>query len=250
DLAFLTDLAARGRVRAALRQTARFAIAQRASFWRLAGRHLVLPFLPEPLRLRLGSPATAAPDWLAPGFARRTGAAARVRTNRGAPSREGGHYASLIAESFRYRAGHLSRGPHEDGVEMRYPFLHRPLVEMSLGLPMELLLRPGTTKWVLRQAMRGILPEIVCLRGGKGGPDTRMVWSLSREEPRLRQMLRDPLVAQLGWVDRDRLLAAFERIKAGGNAARGALDAALALETWLRVTRGMWPVGIVTSHAA
>lgn len=251
DLAWLTDLAAGGQLRAALRQTARFAIAQRASFWRLAGRHLVLPFIPEPLRLRLGrSPETAAPDWLAPGFARRTGAAARVRTNRGAPAREGGHYASLIAESFRYRAGHLSRGPHEDGVEMRYPFLHRSLVEMSLGLPMDLLLRPGTTKRVLRQAMRGILPENVRVRGGKGGPDTRMVWSLSREEPRLRQMLRDPLVAQLGWVDRDGLVAAFERIRAGGNAARGALDAALALETWLRVTRGLWPAGTAAAHAA
>lgn len=251
DLACLTDLAARGRVPAALRHTARFAIAHRVSFWRLAARHLVIPFLPTPLRLRWGGKeGGAVPTWLARGFARRTRAAARVRENRTSPAQEGGHYASLMAESFRCRASHLSRGAFEDGVETRYPFLHRPLVEMALGLPMELLLRPGTTKWVLRQAMRGILPEEVRVRGGKGGPDARIVWSLSREEPRLRRMLRDPLVAQLGWVESDGLVAAFERVKAGENAGRGALEAVLALETWLRVKDGAWPAGAATSHAA
>jgi asparagine synthase (glutamine-hydrolysing) len=250
DLAFITDLAAAGRVGAALRETARFAVAYRASFWRIAAHHLVLPFLPTPVRLRLADESTAVPAWLAPAFARRTGAALRVRQNRAQPAREGGHYAALMAESFRFRAGHLSRGAYEDGVEMRYPFLHRPLVEMALGLPMELILRPGTTKWVLREAMRGILPEEVRVRGGKGGPDARMVWSLSREEPRLREMLRDPLVAQLGWVDRDGLVAAFERVKGGASVDRGGLDAALALETWLRVKSGRWPSGAATSHAA
>lgn len=250
DLAFLPDLLAGGRVSRALRQTARFAVAHRTSFWRMAGRHLVLPFLPRSLRLRLGSRTTAAPEWLERGFARRTGAAARVRANRGSRARGEGHYAALMAESFRFRACHLVWGAHEDGVELRYPFLHRPLVEMALALPMELLLRPGTTKWVLRQAMRGILPEEVRVRPGKGGPDARMVWSLSREEPRLRAMLRDPVVAQLGWVDRDRLLAAFEHVKAGGSVSRGSLDAALALETWLRAKAGRWPAGAAASHAA
>ncbi|HYJ78690.1 MAG TPA: asparagine synthase-related protein, partial [Longimicrobiaceae bacterium] len=250
DLVFLADLLAHGRVSEALRQTARFAITQRASFWRLAGRHLVFPFLPGPLRVRLGRKDTAAPAWLERGFARRTGAAARVREHRGAPSRGEGHYAAQLAETFRFRACHLSWAAHEDGVEMRYPFLDRPLVEMALGLPMELLLRPQTTKWVLRQAMRGLLPEEVRVRPGKGGPDARMVWSLSREEPRLREMLRDPLVARLGWVDRDGLLAAFEHVKAGGSMSRGALDAALALETWLSVKAGRWPTGAAASHAA
>jgi asparagine synthase (glutamine-hydrolysing) len=250
DHAFIADLVARGRVAEALRHTARFAIAYRASFWSLAARFMVLPFLPEPLRLRLGSKTGAAPTWLDPGFARRTGAAVRVRENRGSPAREGGHYASMMAESFRFRAAHLARGAHEDGVDMRYPFLHRPLVEMALGLPMEMLLRPGTTKWVLRQAMRGILPEEVRVRRGKGGPDARMVWSLSREEPRLREMLRDPLVAQLGWVDRDGLVAGFEHVKAGGSVGRGAVDAALGLETWLRARSGRWPARAAASHAA
>jgi asparagine synthase (glutamine-hydrolysing) len=251
DPIFLADLLAGGRVSEALRQTARFAVAQRTSFWRLAGRYLVFPFLSDSLRTRLGRKDSAAPAWLQRGFARRTGAAGRVREHRGSPSHGEGHYAAQMEEAFRFRACHLSWAAHEgDGVEMRYPFLDRPLVEMALALPMDLLLRPGTTKWVLRQAMRGILPEEVRVRPGKGGPDARMVWSLRREETRLREMLRDPLVAQLGWVDRDGLLAAFEHVKAGGTTGRGALDATLALETWLRVKAGLWTSGAAASHAA
>ncbi|HEX2076179.1 MAG TPA: asparagine synthase-related protein [Longimicrobium sp.] len=250
DLAFVTDLLAAGRVRTALRQAARFAIAERGSFWAVVGRRMVLPFLPNPVRLRLSGELGALPGWIHPAFARRTGAAARVRENRARPRRDGGHYAALLAEGFRFRAARLPRGPYEDGVEMRYPFLHRPLVEMALGLPPELVIRPGVTKWILREAMRGVLPEEVRVRGGKGGPDARMVWSMAREEPRLRPMLRDPLLAQLGWVDRDGLAAAFERVRAGMNGERAAVTAALALETWLRVASGRWPAGAATSNAA
>jgi asparagine synthase (glutamine-hydrolysing) len=47
------------------------------------------------------------------------------------------------------------------GVESRVPFLDYRLVEFALGLPEEYKLRRGMTKRVLREAMRGTLPELV-----------------------------------------------------------------------------------------
>ncbi|MEM7354874.1 MAG: asparagine synthase-related protein [Acidobacteriota bacterium] len=50
------------------------------------------------------------------------------------------------------------------GIEVRRPFRDRRLIEFVLSIPAHLLYRPGWSKWILRQAMTGILPESVRLR--------------------------------------------------------------------------------------
>ncbi len=45
------------------------------------------------------------------------------------------------------------------GLEVRRPFRDRRLIEFGLRLPRSLVYRPGETKWILRRAMRGVLPE-------------------------------------------------------------------------------------------
>ncbi len=63
------------------------------------------------------------------------------------------------------------------GVEARLPFLDYRLVEFCLGLDEEYKLRDGWTKRVLREGMRGRLPEVVRLRRDKLGFATaEQVW--------------------------------------------------------------------------
>jgi asparagine synthase (glutamine-hydrolysing) len=50
------------------------------------------------------------------------------------------------------------------GVEARLPFLHRPLVELALGLPQDAVQLPGRPKAVLQEALRGLLPEAILMR--------------------------------------------------------------------------------------
>ncbi len=57
-------------------------------------------------------------------------------------------------------------------VEARLPFLDYRLAEMLASLPLTQKMRSGWTKYVLRQAMSGILPERVRLRKSKLGFDT------------------------------------------------------------------------------
>jgi asparagine synthase (glutamine-hydrolysing) len=52
-------------------------------------------------------------------------------------------------------------------LEPRYPFYDRRLVEFCLALPGEQKLRWGWSRFILRQAMAGTLPERVRRRGGK-----------------------------------------------------------------------------------
>jgi asparagine synthase (glutamine-hydrolysing) len=51
--------------------------------------------------------------------------------------------------------------------EVRLPFLDHRLVEYCFGLPPELLLGHATTKVVLREAMRGIVPDAILQRKDK-----------------------------------------------------------------------------------
>ena len=55
-------------------------------------------------------------------------------------------------------------------IESRVPFLDHPLVEWVASLPERMKLRGLTTKWILRQAMRGTLPEEILSRKKMGFP--------------------------------------------------------------------------------
>ena len=54
------------------------------------------------------------------------------------------------------------------GVEARYPFFDRRVLEFCLSLPAEQKLGQGWNRWILRRAMAGILPEAVQWRPKKG----------------------------------------------------------------------------------
>ena len=46
-------------------------------------------------------------------------------------------------------------------IESRVPFLDHPLVECAARLPERAKLRGGTTKYILREAMRDVLPRSI-----------------------------------------------------------------------------------------
>lgn len=55
-------------------------------------------------------------------------------------------------------------------IESRVPFLDHELVGFTAKLPIEMKLRGKTTKWILREAMKGILPEQILTRSKMGFP--------------------------------------------------------------------------------
>jgi len=55
-------------------------------------------------------------------------------------------------------------------IESRVPFLDHKLVEFTAKMPREMKLRGNTTKWILREAMKGILPAEILDRPKMGFP--------------------------------------------------------------------------------
>lgn len=61
-------------------------------------------------------------------------------------------------------------------VESRVPFLDHKLVEFTSALPERLKLNRWTTKYVLRQSMKGVLPEQILTRAKMGFPVPIGAW--------------------------------------------------------------------------
>jgi asparagine synthase (glutamine-hydrolysing) len=61
-------------------------------------------------------------------------------------------------------------------IESRVPFLDHPLVEYASSLPQRYKLRGWTTKYILREAMRGLLPEPILQRRKMGFPVPVGAW--------------------------------------------------------------------------
>jgi asparagine synthase (glutamine-hydrolysing) len=244
-LDYITDLASAGRIGEAVREVTTWSVATRRSFWRLGRRYLVDPFLPAGLA-RTG--AALPPDWLAPQWGGRGGTGAGAR--RPVRPAAGQRFARRVAAELESLTGWLERWPYGDDVEMRYPFLHRPLVEWSLRLPVAQRVRPHARKWILREATRDLLPDQVRLRSTKGGIDARILWSLQHEARRIDALLRDPILAQLGCIEPAPLRAAVEQARRGVPVHNVHLFSALSLETWLAVRAGRWQVLHRTTESA
>lgn len=120
-------------------------------------------------------------------------------------------------------------------IEARLPFLDHRLVEFLFTLDGHWKIRRGLTKYVLREAMRGILPEAVRHRMGKlGFPTPFAAWL---REPAVRRYVESVLGSASfrgrGYLDAERLQRLYARHLAGKDASQ-TLWKALNLELWFR----------------
>jgi asparagine synthase (glutamine-hydrolysing) len=116
--------------------------------------------------------------------------------------------------------------------EVRLPFLDRRVAEYALSLPSEWLYRDGVTKAVLRDAVRGLVPDAILDRRDKIGYETpQRKWL---EEPRWISRIREVLLDDRA---RNRDLYSTDLIEADARAGRwrdiDGIWRALNLELWL-----------------
>jgi asparagine synthase (glutamine-hydrolysing) len=242
---FFADWVARGRIVPACREMLRRAALGRVSFWELAFKNAALPLLPTRLRSLVAPRDTTAPAWISPAAIRRYDLKRRSWSLQNYAGRIGHKYADAMADVIASLQGrvHTFDGLVHELLDTRHPYLYRPLVEFALQLPPEMCVHPQQRKWVLREAMRGILPETVRTRIGKGVANGDTTWWLLHRRDRVDQLLRTSMLAELGCIDVAKLRAAIERPQHTDEKAY--LDAyhTLSVEYWLHVWSGRWTAG-------
>jgi asparagine synthase (glutamine-hydrolysing) len=128
------------------------------------------------------------------------------------------------------------------GVEVRYPFWDKDLVEFCLSLPSDQKLDGGWTRVGLRRGMQGVLPPMVQWRPDKfdfSGHLTRGM--LAHHKPLLDQLILEDAEDIGGYVNLPAVRAAYGRVAELAEAAMGydvqAVWRAAALGQWLRRRR-------------
>ncbi len=92
-------------------------------------------------------------------------------------------------------------------IEARVPFLDYRVVEYLASLPLDQKIRGGVTKYVLRRAIRGLVPDPVRCRSDKMGFVTpEEVWMRGELAPRVLELFSSPEFSGRPYWDAERVL--------------------------------------------
>jgi asparagine synthase (glutamine-hydrolysing) len=111
----------------------------------------------------------------------------------------------------------LDRIAMASSVEGRDPFLDHDVVEFAFALPGRMKYRKGEGKHILRQAMRGTLPDIVLDRPKQGFGTPMDDWMRGPFGERARETVRRSGLVEEGLLDGDRVDELFRSHLAGGD---------------------------------
>ena len=118
-------------------------------------------------------------------------------------------------------------------VESRVPFLDHKLVEFSCSLPDRLKLRGGTTKYILRQAMKQVLPPSILARPKMGFPVPIGAWFRGQYSSIVDEYVLSERARARGLFEPEFVRSLVKRHKAGEDHAER-LWALVNFEIWQR----------------
>ena len=119
-------------------------------------------------------------------------------------------------------------------VESRVPFLDHKLVEFTSGLPERLKLRGWTTKYVLRQSMKDLLPSAILDRAKMGFPVPVGSWFRGAYRSLLDEYVLSHRAAERGLFNMDVVRALVEQHQRGEANHSERLWSLVNVEMWLR----------------
>jgi asparagine synthase (glutamine-hydrolysing) len=119
-------------------------------------------------------------------------------------------------------------------IESRVPFLDHHLVEFAAALPARLQLRGFTTKWILREAVRTILPPSILSRPKMGFPVPFGIWMKEGWQAMARDVLLDRRTRERGIIDPAAVDSLLSTHADGTRDGADAIWSLLNLELWYR----------------
>ena len=147
---------------------------------------------------------------------------------------------SLYTDMTKYSIPHLLR--YEDrnsmafSIEARVPFLDHRLVEYVFSLPVTWRIRNGWTKYILREALKGVIPEKIRKRRSKIGFATPEVEWLRELKDEIRAVFASEKFKARGYFNQEEILNKFDAFCEGKQDDFASLFwRVLNLEIWFEV---------------
>jgi len=120
-------------------------------------------------------------------------------------------------------------------VESRVPFLDHKFVEHAVGLPSALKIRGLTTKAVLREALKDLVPREILRRSKMGFPVPVGRWLRGRFRPVVEEFVLGPRAAARGFFHPAALRRLAEEHLSGARDRGDRLWLLVNLEMWQRI---------------
>ena len=123
--------------------------------------------------------------------------------------------------------------------DFAYPSHDRRLIELALALPPDQLQRGDQSKFILRQAMKGLVPDPVLQRRDKA--EFSAVGAREYESDTIARLIHSSRIAEQGWIDQARVTAMYREFMETWNHGQKdclphvwPLDMCLGIELWFR----------------
>ena len=241
------DLLRRGRLFAAAKEANRYATALNISPATALFGELKRLFLPRALREGVGPILRGGygtwpnvglftvPPWIRRDFARtfrlRKRALATLEQTDRFPREKHSEFFGLNTAVGDWAGWYLCGSR---GIRVSHPFLDPRVVGFVLGLPRDFKGQPGNPKRLLREAMRGCLPESIRNRRFKRGFNDVYWRGLSRNLPALEAMVRESPIDQLEILDKPKFIEILRNHAMGtGDAMTGGrISTMLSIVAW------------------
>ncbi|MGQ0735708.1 MAG: asparagine synthase (glutamine-hydrolyzing) [Acidobacteriota bacterium] len=117
-------------------------------------------------------------------------------------------------------------------LETRAPFLDADVMELALSMPGHLKIRNGERKWILKQAMRGVLPERILSRKKEGFSIPMKNWLRRELQPLMRSLLAKERVDARGLFDGTEVTRLIDAHVAGRENHAHTLFPLMVFERW------------------
>jgi asparagine synthase (glutamine-hydrolysing) len=119
-------------------------------------------------------------------------------------------------------------------LEARSPFLDHELMELAASIPADLKVRGSQKKWILREALRGWLPDEILDRPKQGFSVPESDWLRTDLAGFAREVLLDRSSLDRGYFDPAAVRGLIDRHAAGADGEARRLWGLLVLELWQR----------------
>ena len=117
-------------------------------------------------------------------------------------------------------------------LEARVPILDHHVVEFAMSLPSHLKIRQGTSKWILREAIQGVVPDSVLSKPKQGFAVPLDKWLRNELSYRIKALLpRDNRLYE--WLDHDAVRRIASEHLAGTRDHQATIWRLVVLDGWL-----------------